>query len=75
MTKRDIQTWAELLQLMARMTLTAIETLDTFDDDDPVDFESVKIRTSPEEALRRARAEAEAEAEPEPGPAAETSAT
>ncbi len=61
MTKRDVQTWAELLQLMARMVLAAIDTLD---DDDPVDFESVKIRTSPEEALRRARAEAEAGTSP-----------
>ena len=57
MTKRDVQTWAELLQLMARMVLTAIDTLD---DDDAVDFEAVKIRTTPDEALRRARSEAEA---------------
>ena len=58
MTKRDVQTWAELLQLMARMVLAAVDSLD---DDDPVDFEAVKIRVSPEEALRRARAEAESD--------------
>ena len=63
MTKRDVQTWAELLQLMAGMILAAIDSLD---DDDPIDFEAVKIRTSPEEALRRARAMAETEAAPDP---------
>ena len=67
MTTRDVQTWAELLQLMARMVLAAIDSLD---DDDPVDFEAVKIRTSPEEALRRARAKAEAEADPDAAPSA-----
>ena len=67
MTKRDVQTWAELLQLMARMVLTAIDTLD---DDDAVDFEAVKIRTTPDEAIRRAREETEVEADTGTAPSA-----
>lgn len=54
LTKREVVAWAELLQLIARMTLAAVEA---FNDDDPVDFEAVKIRTTPEDALRRARSE------------------
>jgi hypothetical protein len=50
LTKRDVVTWAEILQLVAQMTLTAVAALR---DDDPVDFEAVKIKTTPEEALRR----------------------
>ncbi|MFQ5664359.1 MAG: hypothetical protein ACE5HL_11055 [Terriglobia bacterium] len=50
LTKRDIVTWAELLQLIARMTLAAVAALN---DDDPVDFDAVKISLTPEEALRR----------------------
>lgn len=52
LTKRDVATWAELLQLIAGLALAAVETLN---DDDPVDFDAVKITTTPEEALRRAR--------------------
>ena len=59
MTKRDVQSWAQLLQLAASMTLAAVEALD---DDAPVDFEAIKIRISPAEALRRARAESKTSA-------------
>ena len=52
LTKRDIVTWAELLQLVAQMTLVAVATLQ---DDDPVNFDAVKITLTPEEALRRLR--------------------
>jgi len=52
LTKRDIVTWAELLQLVARMTLAAVAALK---DDDPVNFDAVKITLTPEEALRRLR--------------------
>ncbi|MEE9235397.1 MAG: hypothetical protein V3U28_08170 [Candidatus Acidoferrales bacterium] len=55
-TKRDIVFWAELLQLIARMALAAVEALR---DDDPVDFDAVKITLTPQEALRRLRAERE----------------
>lgn len=54
MTKRDLVTWAEGLQLLAQMVLAAVEALA---DDEPVDFEVVKIRTTPADALRRARGE------------------
>lgn len=50
--KRDIVTWARLLELVARMALAAVAALE---DDDPVDFDAVKITTTPEEALRKAR--------------------
>lgn len=60
LTKRDIVTWAELLQLIARMTLAAVAALK---DDDPVDFEAVKISTTPEEAVRRLSAGASAPAD------------
>jgi hypothetical protein len=50
LTKRDVVTWAELLQLIAQMALAAVVALR---DDDPVDFDAVKITTTPEEALRR----------------------
>lgn len=52
LTKRDIVTWAELLQLVAQMTLAAVAALK---DDDPVNFDAVKISLTPEEALRRLR--------------------
>ncbi len=54
LTKRDVAAWAELLQLVAQMVMAAVEALN---DDDPVDFEAVKIAVTPEEALRRAQAE------------------
>lgn len=54
LTKRDVAAWADLLELIARMVKAAVEALD---DDDPVDFEAVKIGVTPEEALRRARSE------------------
>ncbi|MDA2913176.1 hypothetical protein MYX77_04315 [Acidobacteriia bacterium AH_259_A11_L15] len=56
LTKRDVVSWAELLQLIARMVLAAVEALR---DDDPVDFDAVKITLTPQEALRRLRAERE----------------
>jgi hypothetical protein len=52
LTKRDVVTWAELLQLVAQMTLAAVAALK---DDDPVNFDAVKITLTPEEALRRLR--------------------
>jgi len=52
LTKRDIIKWAELLQLVARMALAAVAALQ---DDDPVNFDAVKISLTPEEALRRLR--------------------
>jgi len=52
LTKRDVVTWAELLQLVAQMALAAVAALS---DDDPVDFDAVKIGVTPEEALRRLR--------------------
>lgn len=51
-TKRDAVSWAEWLQLVAQMVLAAVAALK---DDDPVDFDAVKISVTPEEALRRAR--------------------
>ncbi len=51
-SKRDVVTYAELLQLIAQMVLAAVAALQ---DDDPVDFDAVKISLSPEEALRRLR--------------------
>lgn len=51
-TKRDVVSWAELLQLIAQMALAAVAALR---DDDPVDFDAVKISLTPDEALRRAR--------------------
>ncbi|MFQ5779138.1 MAG: hypothetical protein ACE5IP_14110 [Terriglobia bacterium] len=61
LTKRDVATWAELLQLIAGLALAAVEALN---DDDPVDFDAVKITTTPEEALRRARPRPSAPPEP-----------
>jgi hypothetical protein len=52
LTKRDVVAWAELLQLIAHMAVAAVEALS---DDDPVDFDAVKIASTPEEALRRLR--------------------
>jgi hypothetical protein len=52
-TKRDIVTWAELIQLIAQMLLTGVAALR---DDDPIDFDSIKITVTPDEALRRLRA-------------------
>ena len=52
LTKRDVIRWAELLQLIARMALAAVAALN---DDDPVDFDAIKITLTPEEALRRLR--------------------
>jgi len=57
LTKREVITWAELLQLIAQMALAAVAALN---DDDPVDFDAVKITRTPEEALRRQRARPEA---------------
>ena len=54
LTKRDIVTWAELVQLIAQMLLAGVATLK---DDDPIDFDAIKITLTPEEALRRAREE------------------
>jgi len=55
-TKRDIVTWAELLQLVAQMVIAGVAALN---DDDPVDFDAVKITTTPEDALRKAREQAQ----------------
>ena len=44
LTKRDLVTWMELVQLIAQMTLAAVAALK---DDDPVDFDAVKIRLTP----------------------------
>jgi len=52
LTKRDVVSWAELLQLVAQMALAAVAALQ---DDDPVNFDVVKISLTPEEALRRLR--------------------
>ncbi len=52
LTKRDVVTWAELIQLIAQMLLTGVAALR---DDDPIDFDAVKITLSPDEALRRLR--------------------
>ncbi len=49
-TKRDIVTWAELIQLISQMLLAGVAALH---DDDPVDFDAVKITLTPDEALRR----------------------
>ena len=54
LTKRDIVTWAELVQLVAQMLLAGVATLN---DDDPIDFDAIKITLTPDEALRRAREE------------------
>ena len=54
-TKRDVLLWAELLQLISHMVIAGVAALN---DDDPVDFDAVKISTTPEEALRRAREQA-----------------
>ena len=51
-TKRDVLLWAELLQLIAQMVIAGVAALN---DDDPVDFDAVKISTTPEDALRKAR--------------------
>ena len=60
LTKRDLVTWVELIQLLAQMTLAAVAALE---DDDPVDLDAVKIRVTPEEALQRAREEQERNAD------------
>ncbi len=52
LTKRDIVTWAELIQLISQMLLTGVAALR---DDDPIDFDAVKITLTPDEALRRLR--------------------
>ncbi len=49
-TKRDVVTWAELIQLISQMLLAGVAALH---DDDPVDFDAVKITLTPDEALRR----------------------
>ena len=51
-TKRDIVTWAELIQLVSQMLLAGVAALN---DDDPIDFDAVKISLTPDEALRRLR--------------------
>ncbi len=51
-TKRDVLLWAELLQLVSQMVIAGVAALN---DDDPVDFNAVKITTTPEDALRQAR--------------------
>ncbi len=50
LTKRDIVTWAELVQLVAQMVLAGVAALH---DDDPIDFDAIKITVTPDEALRR----------------------
>ena len=52
LTKRDIVTWAELVQLVAQMVLAGVAALH---DDDPIDFDAIKITLTPDEALRRLR--------------------
>ena len=59
-TKRDIVTWAELIQLVSQMLLAGVAALN---DDDPVDFDAVKITLTPDEALRRLRQEGTAKLE------------
>lgn len=53
-SKREVVAYAELLQLIARMVLAAVAALQ---DDDPVDFDAVKIALSPEDALQRLQRE------------------
>ena len=65
LTKRDLVTWMELVQLIAQMTLAAVAALK---DDDPVDFDAVKIRLTPEEALQRARVDKSEKQIPPPRP-------
>ncbi|HXE75353.1 MAG TPA: hypothetical protein VNN18_06940 [Candidatus Xenobia bacterium] len=59
-TKRDIVTWAELIQLISQMLLAGVAALK---DDEPVDFDAVKIALTPEEAVRRLRPEGTAKLE------------
>ena len=59
-TKRDIVTWAELIQLVSQMLLVGVAALR---DDDPVDFDAVRITLSPEEALRRMKEQRESSSE------------
>ena len=66
LTKRDLVTWMELVQLIAQMTLAAVAALK---DDDPVDFDAVKIRLTPEEALQCARVEQARKADSSPASA------
>ena len=66
LTKRDLVTWMELVQLIAQMTLAAVAALQ---DDDPADFAAVKIRLTPEEALQRARVEQARKADSSPASA------
>ena len=58
LTKRDIVTWAQLIQLISQMLLAGVAALN---DDDPIDFDAVKITLTPDQALRRLR-EADASA-------------
>jgi len=51
-TKRDVVLWAELLQLISQMVIAGVAA---YNDDDPVDFDAVKISLTPEDALRKAR--------------------
>ncbi len=50
-TKRELVSWAELLKLIAEMVIAAVRHCG---DDDPIDFEAIKIRVSPEQALAQA---------------------
>jgi hypothetical protein len=60
LTKRDVVTWAELIQLIAQMLLTGVAALR---DDDPIDFDAVKITVTPDEALRRLKEQRNSSAE------------
>ncbi len=51
-TKRELVSWAELLKLIAEMVVAAVHHLG---DDEPIDFEAIKIRISPEQALAQAK--------------------
>lgn len=51
-SKRELVTWAELLKLIADMVVAAVHHLG---DNDPIDFEAIKIRISPEQALAQAK--------------------
>jgi len=61
-TKRELVSWAELLKLIAEMVVAAVAHLG---DDEPIDFEAIKIRISPEEALAQAK-------QAQPAPSSET---
>ena len=51
-SKRELVTWAELLKLIADMAVAAVRHLG---DNDPIDFEAIKIHISPEQALAQAK--------------------